>query len=276
MTARILIVDATASDSIVTQVKLQPGQFHITTCTTRHEAEVALTENRPDLILISPAGLGDGLHAFCRALRENRMTRSLGIIVIGIADTAKARFAAIDAGADDVLPNPVDAGFLLARIRALLRIKSNLGQMAWHDGAARAFGFDDARRPFARALRLAYVTQSDGAPPSALLALSNDRRIVMRQCSLHDLPRTMAFDAVVLDLQNRSNAPSRGANSIAQLSQTIKKGLLVIVPKGDMTLAARCLDLGAGDVAFDDIGPDECARRIARLASRADTRRSVA
>jgi two-component system phosphate regulon response regulator PhoB len=55
------------------------------------------------------------------ALRANMQTRGLPVIVLSRHGDARAKIAALDAGADDYVVKPCDTGELHARIRAVLR-----------------------------------------------------------------------------------------------------------------------------------------------------------
>ena len=59
MPARILILDAVATNRIVLKVKMQASQFAVDACSNRAEAESAIAKNRPDLILLNLSGRGD-------------------------------------------------------------------------------------------------------------------------------------------------------------------------------------------------------------------------
>ena len=275
MTARILIVDSVATKRIVLKVKLQSAHYRVTACATRAEAEAAITRQRPDLILFNPVGDAENLNAFCRDLRKASNTEGIAIIASGQDDTAKARFAALDAGADDVLPHPVEDALLLARVRSLLRIKSAGQEFSLRESTSRALGFGDARQAFTRAAKLAYIATDDGPPADAIAALARLPGHALETCQLSDIlenrkaPR--APDTVILDLGRRSQAQAARFDLISELrarATTRMVAVLVIVPKCAQAEAAMYLDLGADDVVFDDVRGDELALRAKGLVAR--------
>ena len=74
--------------------------------------------SRPDLVILD-LGLPDmdGLEV----LKKIRLASNLPVIILSVRDDEADKIAALDAGADDYLTKPFDAGELLARIRSVLR-----------------------------------------------------------------------------------------------------------------------------------------------------------
>jgi two-component system cell cycle response regulator len=176
MPARILILDAIANNRIVLKVKMQSAQFDVDACANRADAERALAQNRPDLILVNFADSAQDHHAFCKKLRSSPDTASIALIATGISDTAMARFAALDAGADDVLPRPINDTLLLGRIRSLLRVRSVGQELFLRESTSRALGFEDARKHFEVPAKIAFVTATPDDHTPMIDALSQDLR----------------------------------------------------------------------------------------------------
>jgi len=275
MTARILIVDAVPTNRIVLKVKMQSAQFRVAACATRIEAERAIARQRPDLILINPFSIGVDLYGFCRALRDDPVTSGLAIIATGGADTAQARFAALDAGADDVLPAPVEDSFLLARIRSLLRIKSAGQELALRESTSRALGFNDARSVFSRTARIHFALDPAGRMPRAFDKLATIwgptfQTVEMRALLTLD-GGPVGPDLVILDL--REAAASKGprfdlVSELRSRSATRLSAIMVVLPRENRAEAALHLDLGADDIVFADVSAEELILRIRALVGR--------
>jgi putative two-component system response regulator len=64
----------------------------------------------------------DGFEA-CRAIKEDRSTRLIPVVLVTSLDDTTSRMRGIEAGADDFITKPFNAPELRARVRSLLRIK---------------------------------------------------------------------------------------------------------------------------------------------------------
>ncbi|MEO7653019.1 MAG: response regulator, partial [Bryobacteraceae bacterium] len=125
MTARILNVDDRATNRYVRSEILRHAGYSIVECRTGREAlEKSLGEN-PDLVLLD-VHLPDfsGLEV-CRLLKNDQ--RTAGIMVLHISGSAvdiEDAVLGLDVGADDYLIEPVEASLLVAKVRALLRLRA--------------------------------------------------------------------------------------------------------------------------------------------------------
>lgn len=123
---RILVVDHEPMGRTLLDAVLRTDARYevLTACEGRQALETARTA-RPDLVLLSPLlpGEMDGL-AVCRALRTEKSTRRIPILMIMPQTTAQDRVQGYEAGADDFISKPFNRIELLARVRSLLRIKA--------------------------------------------------------------------------------------------------------------------------------------------------------
>jgi two-component system response regulator MprA len=77
-----------------------------------HDPITALERSSPDLVLLDP---------LVPLTEQLRVKTDVPIVVLSVDDSVEARVAALDAGADDVLPIPFELKELVARLRALRR-----------------------------------------------------------------------------------------------------------------------------------------------------------
>ncbi|WP_172794904.1 two-component system response regulator [Loktanella sp. 3ANDIMAR09] len=147
MSGRLLIVDSVSTNRIVLRVKLLAAKYDVEAVSDCTAAYASVQKRCPDMILINLTdNFSDG-HAFCTHLRAQQATRNVPIISVGGQDTSAARFMALDAGADDVLPRPVCDTLLLARVRNLLRRGNRARELDLRSETLRMMGLDETRSP---------------------------------------------------------------------------------------------------------------------------------
>ncbi len=105
------------------RITLQTQGYRLVEAATAHEGLMQATTRNPDVVLLD-LGLPDldGLEVTKR-LRE---WTQIPIIVISAREQEQDKVKALDAGADDYLTKPFNAGELLARIRVALRHAARL------------------------------------------------------------------------------------------------------------------------------------------------------
>jgi two-component system KDP operon response regulator KdpE len=115
---RVLVVDDEVAIKRFLRVAMNGEGFIVLEAGTGQEALLALTLERPDLVLLD-LGLPDmdGVEV-TRRLRE---WSQVPVIILSVREQETDKIAALDAGADDYLTKPFGVGELLARIRTVLR-----------------------------------------------------------------------------------------------------------------------------------------------------------
>jgi len=264
MTGKILVLDSVATNRIVMKVKLVSARYETLTAATCKDALQLMEREKPDLLLINLSDPVEDSHQFCKRLKANPKFRDTAIVAIGIADTSRARFAALDAGADEVLPHPISDAFMLARIRGLLRRR--IANLEWdiRNETSQALGFEEEVVPILAPAHLclapananrasvlknlfANLTQFSVSFRIGAEALSTSADNVSSEVFVIDAWNIDAC-ALVSDIYSRPNLRN---------SQ-----IMVVAPKGRSDIAVQALDFGAGEVVYDDISSNELAIRI--------------
>ena len=182
-----VLVVAAHDDAREARVRaLEEQSFHTREATDGATALDAARRDPPDLIISDVTLTGTDAVGFCGALRRDAAARHVPILLIGVAPAgADAIAAAIDAGADDYLLEPVAPALLVAKARALLvrpRLEDELAHVNV-ELAARAECEAQLRAAFDHALDSMFVADDDGqyvdanAAACALLGLRKDELI---------------------------------------------------------------------------------------------------
>jgi len=120
---RVLIVDDEQGIVDFIKLGLRYEGFAVESAGDGHEALIAISNFKPDLVILDiNMPRMDGLEV-CRAVSGTDM----GIIILSARDTAQDRVEGLTVGADDYLVKPFQFEELLARIRAVLRRRRPTG-----------------------------------------------------------------------------------------------------------------------------------------------------
>src|SRR4051795_6632733 len=117
--ADVLVVDDDPQLREALTRALQLDGYDVSTANNGAQALDAVSNRRPDLMVLDVMMPYVGGLDVCRTLRERR--DRLPILVLTARDEVGDRVAGLDAGADDYLTKPFALDELRARLRALLR-----------------------------------------------------------------------------------------------------------------------------------------------------------
>ena len=120
--ARVLVVDDLPENGRLLEAMLIPHGFSVTVAQSGEEGLEKVRTAQPDIMLLDilmPEMTG---YDVCRRVREDQSTRFLPIIML-TSSSDQDKVDAIDAGADDFIPRPLNPKELVSRVRSLLRIK---------------------------------------------------------------------------------------------------------------------------------------------------------
>jgi adenylate cyclase len=122
--ARILVVDDVADNVEILRMRLTSLGYEVVVAEDGEQALAQVRETLPDLILLDiMMPKIDGLEVV-RRLKADASLPFIPVILVTAKSSQKDVIAGLDAGGDDYLIKPIDHGALVARVRAMLRIKA--------------------------------------------------------------------------------------------------------------------------------------------------------
>ncbi len=121
MHRRILIVDDEPAIRDMVAFALRTGGFEPVAAADAMEAQTAIADRLPDLILLDWMLPGTSGLELARRWRREALTREVPIIMLTARGEENDRVGGLEAGVDDYVVKPFSTRELLARIRAVLR-----------------------------------------------------------------------------------------------------------------------------------------------------------
>ena len=124
MTAKILIVEDEEPLALILRYNLEAEGFEVAVAHRGDDAEIAVAESPPDLIVLDWMLPGLSGLELCRRWRSGRATRSIPILILTARGEEADRIRGLTTGADDYVVKPFSVPELMARIKAILRRSS--------------------------------------------------------------------------------------------------------------------------------------------------------
>jgi serine phosphatase RsbU (regulator of sigma subunit) len=120
---RIVVIDDSANDLQVTRRFLERRGFDVSAATSGEEGLALAHEMIPAAFIVDyRMPLMDGFEV-TRRIKEDPVLQTIPVLMLTGADTAQTVVDGLEAGADDFVTKGSDTEILLARLRALLRMK---------------------------------------------------------------------------------------------------------------------------------------------------------
>lgn len=129
MKERILIIDDNMNDIQLMRRVLERAGYDVAYVTTGEEGLSRVGEAAPQCILVDYRMPGMDGYEFCRRLKSNEQSRSIPVLMLTGADAARNVVEGLESGADDFVTKSSDIEVILARVRALLRVKAYQDQI---------------------------------------------------------------------------------------------------------------------------------------------------
>jgi len=120
----VLIVDDNKVNVELIKAQLKPYNYTIQVAYDGEEALEKIEKKNPDIVLLDLMMPKISGYEVCRAIKQNKATQFLPVIVITALQELDDKLKAIELGADDFLVKPFNKLELTTRIKSLLHMKS--------------------------------------------------------------------------------------------------------------------------------------------------------
>jgi two-component system phosphate regulon response regulator PhoB len=118
---KILLVEDEAAIREMTAMALERAGFEVEEAEDAQQAERAISDNLPDLILLDWMLPGSSGVELARRFRRDDYTREVPIIMLTARSEEDDRIRGLESGADDYVTKPFSPRELIARIKAVIR-----------------------------------------------------------------------------------------------------------------------------------------------------------
>jgi two-component system phosphate regulon response regulator PhoB len=138
MGATILVVEDEPQIQELLAINLQHAGHQVVRASSAEEAEAAIRQELPDLVILDWMLPGESGISLAKRLRGAERTQNLPIIMLTARAMEHDKVSGLEAGADDYLTKPFSPKELAARIQAVLRRRApELGDTAVQIGDLR-------------------------------------------------------------------------------------------------------------------------------------------
>jgi len=176
---------------------LESRGYDVTIAADANEAEAAIADHPPDLILLDVVMPGRSGYEVCRRLKGDIATRLIPVVIITGLTDREDRVRGIEAGADDFLNKPIFPEELFARVKSLLKLKEFTDELESVESVLFILALSvEARDPYTEGHceRLARMSAELGQH----LGLDEDDVTALRRGGvLHDLGKIVVPDAIL-------------------------------------------------------------------------------
>lgn len=274
MPGRILIADNVATNRIVLKVRLTGASYGVLQATSGTELLNLATSERPDLILLEGGFDGDRSLDLCQELSDCPATANIPVLILAGDFTVAERYAALVAGAVDVLDKPVRDAELLAHIRSALRVRGVEEELRLREGTATELGFQETAPEFNPKAQILVVNGPETATENWLQSLEQSARIL--RAKDRDLLPLLAGNTATPDVIVLYPGDSTKKGQMFLLAElrhrtaTRHAEIMVVETRPDAPddNTPSPLDLGASEIVTDTIPGPEVAFRLERLLRR--------
>ncbi len=119
--AKVLVVEDEEPLALLLRYNLEAAGHTVDVVYRGDEAELAIAESTPDLIILDWMLPGLSGLELCRRLRAGRESRNIPVILLTARSEEGDRIRGLTTGADDYVVKPFSVPELMARVQAILR-----------------------------------------------------------------------------------------------------------------------------------------------------------
>lgn len=130
---RIVIIDDNASDAAIVRRRLERAGYDVHYAGAGEDGLHAIRLDPPDCVLVDYRMPGMNGYEVCREIKRDPELQNIPVLMLTGAASSENLVAGLESGADDYVTKGADFEVILARVRALLRVKAYQDQLRQHN-----------------------------------------------------------------------------------------------------------------------------------------------
>ena len=141
MAGTAVIVDSIPKNCNILKFKLTAAFFRVVQAETSVAAQSLIEAQKPDIVLMNDDLLDVGATQLWAQIKSLEQPGCKPVVAFSHSDNLQGRLAALQAGADDVLTQPMETNLMLARLQNLLRDRYVGQELGLRNSTTRGLGF---------------------------------------------------------------------------------------------------------------------------------------
>jgi two-component system cell cycle response regulator len=268
VSARVLVVDDNAANLKLLEVRLSAEYFEVLTAASGIEALDICERNQCDIVLLDVMMPGMDGFEVARRLKSNPATHHIPIIMVTALDQSADRVRGLEAGADDFLTKPVNDIALIARVRALVRLKMVTDELRMRAVTSSEIGMTDhafeAAQDTGANARILLVDERRASVDRIQNALSDQHALDVEENPQGALLRAAEgnYDLLLVSLEFQNFDGLRLVGQVRSLERTRHLPILLLTDPGEEARLQRGLELGANDYIQRTADKNEIVARV--------------
>jgi two-component system cell cycle response regulator len=268
VSARVLVVDDNAANLKLLEVRLSAEYFEVLTAASGIEALDICERNQCDIVLLDVMMPGMDGFEVARRLKSNPATHHIPIIMVTALDQSADRVRGLEAGADDFLTKPVNDIALIARVRALVRLKMVTDELRMRAVTSSEIGMTDhafeAAQDTGANARILLVDERRASVDRIQNALSDQHVLDVEENPQGALLRAAEgnYDLLLVSLEFQNFDGLRLVGQVRSLERTRHLPILLLTDPGEEARLQRGLELGANDYIQRTADKNEFVARV--------------
>lgn len=265
MSARVLVVDDMPANVRLMRARLEAEYYEVLVAHNGTGALELAAQAQPDIVLLDVMMPELDGYEVARQLKARPETRHIPVILVTALDGREDRLSGLEAGADDFLTKPVDEVMLLARLRALVRLKQMFDELRQHEVSGRRAGaFDPAQlqRQIEAVGNVLIIDDNERQGMRLLRQLGETHRCAYESDPARALKIAAGrVDLLVLNLSAKSFDPLRFVAQLRSGEATRQTPVLGVYDPAARDVLLKALELGVNDAVPRPVDMEEVAAR---------------